>query len=177
MQEVRKMRWSLLLVIPLIGACDADKVPDAPTVPARPEVVTSASEVAAPATAKPEPSSADTRESVDIEVPAAAEGTLDELPSERVSPPTRPKAASTAVAEKKVEEVKLPEPELDLSLPDEWSEAIEPADEATSMSLLPPLFESSKETRSLQMSGELQPGAAHDETLVDGAQLNFELKR
>jgi hypothetical protein len=81
------------------------------------------------------------------------------------------------VPKTKLEKVELPEPDLDLSLPDDWAESLDPAEKPASLSLLPPLFESSQESRSLQMSGELLPGTAEDEALIDGAQINFELKR
>jgi len=170
------MRWLLLLAIPLIAACDGEKVPDDPVLPEPPKVVSSTTTAVAPATAQPEPDVPDPPEEIKIELAPVTEGDSEQLPSERVVPPPKPKPATAAVSKKQVEDVELPEPELDLSLPDDWSETLGPADEATSMTLLPPLFESSKDSR-LQLSGELLPGAAQDEAIIDGAQINFEIKR
>ncbi|MBU1461129.1 MAG: hypothetical protein KKC89_16355 [Gammaproteobacteria bacterium] len=102
----------------------------------------------------------------------------EQPPTEPSAPTPAPKAKPSATVPKtKLEKVELPEPDLDLSLPDDWAESLDPAEKPASLSLLPPLFESSQESRSLQMSGELLPGTAEDEALIDGAQINFELKR
>ncbi|WP_219807524.1 hypothetical protein [Stutzerimonas stutzeri] len=100
-----------------------------------------------------------------------------EQPSTEPSAPAPKAKPSASVPKTKLEKVELPEPDLDLSLPDDWTESLDPAEKPASLSLLPPLFESSQESRSLQMSGELLPGTAEDEALIDGAQINFELKR
>lgn len=175
------MRWLLMLAIPLIGACDRDKVPDEPALPARPKVVSSTSDAAAPPSGESrgesKPAGQISQENTDVEVQPVTVDDSEQLPSERVVPPPKPKPATAAVTKKKAEEVELPEPKLDLSLPDDWFEAVGPDDEATSMNLLPPLFKSNEDSRSLQLSGELLPGAAQDETVIDGAQINFELKR
>ena len=170
------MRWLLLLAIPLIAACDGEKVPDDPVLPEPPKVESSPIAAVAPATAKPEPDVQDAPVEIKIDLAPVTAVESEQLPSERVVPPPKPKPAVAAASKKKVEDVELPDPELDLSLPDDWSETLEPAEEATSMNLLPPLFESSKDSR-LQLSGELLPGAAQDEAIIDGAQINFEIKR
>lgn len=174
------MKWLILLALPLMSACDGDKTPDQPMPPVQPKVDSPASDVATPVLNEPErPVEMSGRDvEVDVDVGPVAGGDSEKLPSERVvPPPARPKPVATSAPRKKVEQVALPEPELDLSLPEDWSEALEPDEEPPSMTLLPPLFESSSDSRSLQMSGELLPGAAQDETIIDGAQINFEIKR
>jgi hypothetical protein len=162
-----------LLALSLLSACDGDNVPAEPGPPAPPKVRV-ASEQAPLAT--PVEREASVRPKLKVELEPVTAGDPDELPSERVAPATKsaaPVAPKKAVA---VENVELPEPKLDLSLPEDWSEQLEPGQDATTMNLLPPLFDSG-DSRSLQMSGRLLPGIEHDEALIDGAQINFELKR
>ena len=73
----------------------------------------------------------------------------------------------------------MPEAELDLSLPEDWAEELEPGhgEDTASMQLLPPLFESREANNSVQMSGRLLQGLQEDDPLIDGAEINFELKR
>ncbi len=104
-------------------------------------------------------------------------GDPDELPSKRVAPAPPPKPVAPKVKkEVAVEDVKIPEAELDLSLPDDWAVNGEPEQNTASMSLLPPLFQGGRSS-SVQMSGSLLPALDGDDGLIDGAQLNFELKR
>lgn len=179
------MKWlGLLCVASLLAACD-DEVPSRPLPPAKPTVE-------APAAAKPElsviPVRAEVRDverqpaklEIDVNARPAAGGEEQKLPSPRTS--TRPPKAVVAAATpaKKtvpVEKVRLPDPELDLSLPDDWAEELEPEQTAQNMDLLPPLFGSDEHSRSVQMSGSLLPGETEGEALIDGAQINFEIKR
>ena len=170
------MRWLMLIGLSLLAGCD--EVPDQPRPPTPPKVAVSPPDTAAPLVAEPE---LDTQVGP-VSIESEKEPTLaanPEQPSTEPSAPTpAPKAKPSATVPKtKLEKVELPEPDLDLSLPDDWAESLDPAEKPASLSLLPPLFESSQESRSLQMSGELLPGTAEDEALIDGAQINFELKR
>lgn len=170
------MRWLMLIGLSLLAGCD--EVPDQPKPPVPPKVAVSPPYAAAPLVAEPK---LDTRVgpvSIESENEPALAANPEQPPAEPIAPTPAPKAKpSAAVPKTKLEKVELPEPDLDLSLPEDWTESLDPVEESTSLSLLPPLFESSQESRSLQMSGELLPGAPQDEALIDGAQINFELKR
>jgi len=170
------MKWSsLLLAMLFLVACDGDDLPSQPGPPAAPEVQSSVDRNAATGPVQRE---TDAPPKIEIELEPVTGGDPEELPSERVVPATEPKAVSAAPKKKvAVEPVKLPEPELDLSLPEDWAEELEPAQDAAASKLLPPLFESGEDSRSVQMSGSLLPGLEHDDALIDGAQINFELKR
>ncbi|MGE6662147.1 hypothetical protein ACQKEK_15600 [Pseudomonas sp. NPDC077408] len=169
------MRWLMLVGLSLLGACD--KVPDQPAPPAPPKVTVSTPDTAAPVIAEPKLDARDRPESIEIETESALVANPEPSPNEPAAPPPKVKGAPAAAPKTKLEKVELPEPDLDLSLPEDWTESLGPADEPTNLSLLPPLFESSQDSRSLQMSGELLPGMAQDEAIIDGAQINFELKR
>lgn len=173
------MKWSiLLLALPLLTACDGGGIPAEPKPPAPPKVqspLSNSEPVGLPAPVE----SDETPAKIEIELEPVISGDPEELPSERVMPDPDSKPVATIMPKKKevaVENVELPEPALDLSLPEDWSEQLEPGDDAATMTLLPPLFESSDSSRSVQMSGRLLSGE-QDEALIDGAQINFELKR
>ncbi|WP_181296681.1 hypothetical protein [Pseudomonas sp. Q2-TVG4-2] len=176
------MKWlSLLLALPFLGACDGDKLPSQPSPPAKPEVQATAGSRAPASPLGTVESDGGEPPNVEIELEPVAGGDSEELPSERIVSVPEPEPVvptpDTAKKEIAVEEVELPEPELDLSLPEDWAEELDPAQNTATMRLLPPLFESSENSRSLQMSGRLLPGLEQDEALIDGAQINFELKR
>ena len=161
------MKWLILLALPLMSACDGDKTPDQPMPPVQPKVASPASDVATPVLNDPERpvemSGRDVEVDVEVDVGPVAGGDSEKLPSERVvPPPARPKPVATSAPRKKVEKVALPEPELDLSLPEDWSEALEPDKEPPSMTLLPPLFESSSDSRQHAGSGDQFPGRKAD---------------
>ncbi len=172
------MKWSsLLLALLVLSACDRDDLPSQPRPPASPEV---RSPVDQKAVIPPAPTQRDTETppKIEVEIEPVTAGDPEELPSERVVPATEPKTVSAAPKKKvAVEQVELPEPELDLSLPEDWTEELEPEQDAAALQLLPPLFESGENSRSVQMSGSLLPGLERDDALIDGAQINFELKR
>ncbi|AHL76208.1 hypothetical protein CH92_14335 [Stutzerimonas stutzeri] len=182
------MRWlSVLLALPFLGACDGDKLPSQPGAPAKPEVrsgvvdrepAASLKPVLEPAIGHVESEDGEPPE-IEIEVEPVTAGDPATLPSERVVPAPEPKATAPSAPKKDVaiERVEVPEPELDLSLPEDWAEELEPDQETASMRLLPPLFEGGENSRSVQMSGSLLPGVNENEALIDGAQINFELKR
>ncbi|MCQ4286272.1 hypothetical protein NA647_02320 [Pseudomonas stutzeri] len=170
------MKWSsLLLALLFLGACDGDDLPSQPGPPAAPEVQPSVDRSAATAPVQRE---TDTPPKIEIELEPVTAGDPEELPSERVVPAAESKPVSAAPKKKvAVEQIELPEPELDLSLPEDWAEELEPAQDAEALKLLPPLFEPGEDSRSVQMSGSLLPGLERDDALIDGAQINFELKR
>ncbi len=179
------MKWlSLPLALLLISACDNDKLPPRPEPPAVPRVEMPASTPEPAVSVLPQPivdegGAGDTGEPSEIEVelePVTA-GNPEKLPSERIATTTPPKPAASKVKKKvAVEEVELPEADLNLSLPEDWAQDSEPEQNTASMSLLPPLF-GGERSRSVQMSGTLLPGLDEDDSPIDGAQLNFELKR
>ena len=169
------MRWLMLIGLSLLAGCD--EVPDQPKTPTPPKVTVSPADAAAPIVAEPKLDRRVGPVSIESEDEPALAANPGQPTTEPIAPTPAPKAKRSAAEPKtKLQKVELPEPDLDLSLPEDWTENLDPAEEPTSLSLLPPLFESS-ESRSLQMSGELLPGAAQDEALIDGAQINFELKR
>lgn len=86
----------------------------------------------------------------------------------RPAPPKQPE---------KPAEVELVEPVLDLRLPEELAEELEPAASSESIRLLPPLFDTGEPSRSMQIGGRLISGEAEDESLIEGAEIQFELKR
>ena len=69
------------------------------------------------------------------------------------------------------------EPVLDLRLPEELAEELKPAPSSESIRLLPPLFDTGESSRSMQIGGRLISGEAEDESLIEGAEIQFELKR
>ncbi len=89
------------------------------------------------------------------------------------APPPSPPKRSTPPPEK----VELPEPELDLHLPEELVEELTPGSNDESMRLLPPLFEGSRPSRSMQIGGRLISGDTEDEELIEGAEIRLEFKR
>ena len=86
----------------------------------------------------------------------------------RPAPPKQPE---------KPAEVELVEPVLDLRLPEELAEELKPAPSSESIRLLPPLFDTGEPSRSMQIGGRLISGEAEDESLIEGAEIQFELKR
>lgn len=167
-----------LLALSLLSACDGDNVPTEPSPPAPPKVRVANSEQAPLST--PVESEDSVPPKIEIKIEPVAAGDPDELPSDRIAPVPAAAEPAAPVAPKKevaVEDVELPEPKLDLSLPEDWSEQLEPDQDATTMNLLPPLFKTDDNDNSLQLSGRLLPGLEQDEALIDGAQINFELKR
>lgn len=178
------MKWlSLPLALFALSACDSEKLPPGPDSPPMPKVEIPA-EIPKPAEPLlPEPTvgnlNSDQGEPPDLQVDIApvTTGELAQLPSEQVAPAPPSEPTPQSVKKKvAVEHVEVPEAELDLSLPEDWAENTEPEQNSASMSLLPPLFDSGERSRSLQMSGNLLP-ALDGEEVIDGAQLNFELKR
>ena len=162
------MRWLMLIGLSLLAGCD--EVPDQPKTPTPPKVTVSPADAAAPIVAEPKLDRRVGPVSIESEDEPALAANPGQPTTEPIAPTPAPKAKRSAAEPKtKLQKVELPEPDLDLSLPEDWTENLDPAEEPTS-------FESS-ESRSLQMSGELLPGAAQDEALIDGAQINFELKR
>ncbi len=73
--------------------------------------------------------------------------------------------------------VELPEPELDLRLPEDLVEQLAPSSGDEPMRLLPPLFEGSGPSRSMQIGGRLISGDTEDEELIEGAEIRLEFKR
>ena len=163
-----------VLMVALLAGCDreepstepASPLPHQPAPPAASDVAPSVSE---PLSVEPQ---VEQGEPPDIEIESVAE---PEAPTEpkltvKVSPPS-PRKARTPPSEET-----LPAPELDLSLPEDWLETLEEA-EPTESALLPPLFAVPESEPAVHVSGRLIPWVEKDETVIDGAQLDFEFRR
>lgn len=182
-----------LVIVLFLAACDNDKVPPRP-LPAKPTVEAPAPAAARQASVPPVPAQTPGEarqpenegsepekiepEKIVVEVEPEPAGKADKLPSQRVAAQAPKPAVSAAAPAKKipVEHVELPDPKLDLSLPEDWAEELQPEQTAQNEQLLPPLFGSDEHT-GVQMSGSLLPGENEGEALIDGAQINFEIKR
>lgn len=182
------MKWLCLpLGLLALSACDSEKLPPRPESPPTPKVE---APVDTPKPEEsislvPEPTLGDLEgddgepSEIQIDIEPVTAGDPETLPSERVAPapvPAPKPAAPKIKKEVAVEHVEIPEAELDLSLPEDWATDSESEQNTASMSLLPPLFNGER-SRPVQMSGSLLPGLDGDDALIDGAQLNFELKR
>lgn len=97
------MKWlSVLVVLPLLQACDGDKLPEQPGPPARPEVEAAGNHqppAALPARARDED---DAPPDLKIEVEPVTAGDPDALPSERVVRAPAPPDPVTPVPAKSV---------------------------------------------------------------------------
>lgn len=173
--------WRLpwLLVALLLGACDEraadDTRPDrAPVAPAAqqqaqpdkpaelrisvPAIDGQTEEKPAVEISLPEPAPAPAQ-------PAPPQETPEPAPQPKPAPPVQP-----------VEQVELAAPELDLSLPEDWVEELAEPANAAAEPLLPPLFGPDGQAP-VQMSGRLIPGEQENEPLIEGAEIQFEIKR
>jgi hypothetical protein len=99
-----------------------------------------------------------------------------DIPEPEAQPAARSRPAPPKQPEKPAE-VELVEPVLDLRLPEELAEELKPAPSSESIRLLPPLFDTGEPSRSMQIGGRLISGEAEDESLIEGAEIQFELKR
>ncbi|HAJ86941.1 MAG TPA: hypothetical protein DCP33_08590, partial [Pseudomonas sp.] len=120
---------------------------------------------------------------LDIEVAPVEQAAETEPPPVQISipepepqPAARPRPAPAKQPEKPAE-VELVEPVLDLRLPEELAEELMPAPSSESIRLLPPLFDAAKPSRSMQIGGRLISGEDDDESLIEGAEIQFEFKR
>ncbi len=171
---------TLLMLCALVG-CDepAERAPEVRRPPAEEPVVPE------PVVTAPPTDAADPVEPVEPVKPI--DPPIAEVP-ERVSPigaPAVPKEAEQAVrppetapekiASKPVDDVEVEAPEIDLSLPKDWAEELEPVEPVAEPALLPELFDGAEGDR-IGMSGRLIPGEA-DDSLVDGAELRIEIRR
>ncbi|BAN49499.1 hypothetical protein [Metapseudomonas resinovorans] len=160
------------LVLALLAACDkeAPTPPKAPPAPPplssspQPEPAAPVEPVAPPAAPEPPPPPA----------PAPAPKSIPQPPT-----PAKPKEPSVAVSVK----APLPKAKLDLSLPEELVEQLQPRiaeDEAPRQPLLPPLFVQKPAAESpFQLNGKLLTNEREDDywRSVEGAELQFEFKR
>lgn len=165
-----------VLVVVLLAGCDGDEPTretrsqpqqQAPAVSADPAPVP---ESPAPASTLEVPRQQDEPPAIEIESAAEPETPAEPKLTVKVSPPAPRKAPPAPSGES------LPPPKLDLSLPEDWVETLEEG-EPTESHLLPPLFAAPQEEPSVHVSGRLIPGVEDDETVIDGAQLDFEFKR
>jgi hypothetical protein len=162
-----------LLALVLIAGCDRDEAPREAVSPPLPVESTALPGpypiVAPPALTLPQPES----EPPPIEIEAVGEPEVAAEPElkVRVKPPVARRKAPVEPSEEP-----LALPELDLSLPEDWVQAMEEGD-AAERPLLPPLFAVPPQVPSLQISGRLIPWVEDDETVIDGAQLDFEFRR
>lgn len=181
------IRYCLILLMLFLSGCDEPKdvVPVAPTapvaVPAVPEVP-----VAVPS--NDEPVSAPAPASVSV--PAAPKSVGVPAPVVKMQAPQPKPVASKPPSKSTVTSKKLAPLPLDLSLPHELVDQLEPGqpipDIVPRPRLLPPLFgEKPVEPSAFQLSGTLIINDLDREKLesdnyldrVDGAQLNFEFRK
>lgn len=163
----------LLLLLALLGGCEREEQPrDAERQ--TPQSQQPAAEPVDEAQAPPD---------LDIEVAPVEQAAETEPPPVQISipepepqPAARPRPAPAKQPEKPAG-VELVEPVLDLRLPDELAEELMPAPSSESIRLLPPLFDTGEPSRSMQIGGRLISGEAEDESLIEGAEIQFELKR
>lgn len=163
-----------VLLVALLAGCDREKPVAEPVSPSAQEPAAEAGSDALRSANEPALRKRQLQEDEppDISIESVAE---PESPTEpeltvKVSPPA-PQQVRTVPKEKS-----LPPPELDLSLPDDWVEALEEA-EPTESALLPPLFAIPESEPAVHVSGRLIPWVEDDETVIDGAQLDFEFRR
>lgn len=164
--------FAALLVVALLAGCDRDEPQrESSSPPLKPEVLTDSApalEPPAPVVPQPQPQSHQEPPAIKIESVAEPEAPVEPKLTVKVSPPA-PRKAHTAPPEESL-------PPLDLSLPDDWVEALEEG-EPTESALLPPLFAAPEPEPSVHVSGRLIPWVDKDETVIDGAQLDFEFRR
>ncbi len=163
----------LLLLLALLGGCEREEQPR----DAERETPQSQQPAAEPVDETQAPPD------LDIEVAPVEQAAETEPPPVQISipepepqPAARPRPAPAKQPEKPAE-VELVEPVLDLRLPEELAEELKPAPSSESIRLLPPLFDTGESSRSMQIGGRLISGEAEDESLIEGAEIQFELKR
>ena len=178
------IRYYLILLMLFLGGCDEPKdvVPAAPTAPvAVPEVP-----VAVPSSDAPVSAPAPTP----VSVPAAPKSVGVPASVVKMQAPQPKPVASKPPSKSTVTSKKLAPLPLDLSLPHELVDQLEPGqpipDIVPRPRLLPPLFgEKPVEPSAFQLSGTLIINDLDREKLesdnyldrVDGAQLNFEFRK
>ena len=163
----------LLLLLALLGGCEREEQPR----DAERETPQSQQPAAEPVDETQAPPD------LDIEVAPVEQAAETEPPPVQISipepepqPAARPRPAPAKQPEKPAD-VELVEPVLDLRLPEELAEELKPAPSSESIRLLPPLFDTGESSRSMQIGGRLISGEAEDESLIEGAEIQFELKR
>ncbi|MGA6100336.1 hypothetical protein ACPESN_20970 [Stutzerimonas marianensis] len=175
--------WLFRLALPLLAACDGDQPSEQPHAPDTPEP---RGEITLGEPIAPEPDQAprldqpdqDLPPPISIELPEVTDEAAEAPPPVEVAPaPVKAPERAAAQRRQAADEPVLDAPELDLSLPDDWTETLDTRQEEASLDLLPPLFPTGKPDRSLQMSGRLLPDIEGREDDISGAQINFEIKR
>ncbi len=163
-----------VLIVALLAGCDREEPLVEPTSPpSQQSAAPAAHDVAPPVSESPPvapPLQQDQPPDIEIETVAEPEAPSEPKLTVEVSPPA-PRKARTPPTEET-----LPPPELDLSLPEDWMETLEEAEPSES-ALLPPLFAVPAPEPAVHVSGRLIPWVEKDETVIDGAQLDFEFRR
>jgi hypothetical protein len=153
----RKCLLGSLMLLGLLGACERGEVPHTPPLPE-------------PLPVPLPPIPALPTAPVSVEVPT--------LPAARPAPP--PQASKKAVSggpRPTAPATKRPSPvKLDLSLPEELVERLEPLEPATDAELLPRFFEND-EQEFFKLHGRLITNEGDGGQGLDGAELRFEFKR
>lgn len=156
-------RFGLTLVLLLLSACEPA---GPPTKPAKPVPAVPAVQPQAPSPKPAEP--------VKKSPPVIAKPAPEPKPAADASKPRPPSP---------VEQVELPKAKLDLRLPPELVEQLEPGEPApgqSSEALLPPLFvEKSAPQSPFQLNGRLITNEREEDywRSVEGAEVQFEFKR
>lgn len=160
-----------LLVFALLAGCDREEpARESAPLPRETAPAERSGSLESPAIAPVPPQPADEPPPVEIEAVAEPEAPAKPELKVKVGP-----VARSTLREAPSEEP-LAVPELDLSLPEDWMEALEEGEPVESQ-LLPPLFARPEQAPSVQVSGRLIPWVEDDETVIDGAQLDIEFRR
>ncbi|MEZ3184106.1 hypothetical protein HZR81_04025 [Pseudomonas sp. LM13] len=164
----------LLLLLALLSGCEREEqAPEAERAAQTPQQSISEPVDATEAPPDLEVEVAPVNQAAEAEPPPVQ---IDIPEPEAPQPAARSRPAPPKQPEKPAE-VELVEPVLDLRLPEELAEELEPAPSSESIRLLPPLFDTGEPSRSMQIGGRLISGEAEDESLIEGAEIQFELKR
>ncbi|MES2818391.1 MAG: hypothetical protein V4812_05320 [Pseudomonadota bacterium] len=113
------------------------------------------------------------------EEPDAMPAPVEKPPAPVQEKPAEKKAVARRQPSKAVpvEQAKLPDVPLDLSLPQDMLDKLQPVDAQASMDpeLLPPMFDEKPDQDPFQLNGRLLTRERQDE--IEGAELQFEFKR
>lgn len=160
---MKPLRLSALLVLAgLLVACDDPPAPKAPPTPPPP--------VVQPAT--PAPSKA--------EAPAATAPSTDSADKPVVATEKKPAVSSAPKpkpAPKPAKDVVLPPAKLDLRLPKELVEEIEPSEVLSEQPVLPPMFvDKTPEVSPFELNGRILTNEQAGDDSVQGAELQFKFR-
>lgn len=184
----------ILLPALFLGFCAstlASPAPVAPRVDAWPGLVAmpavspgnACAEASTQAKPKPKPTATKAETAKPKPAPTKAEATKPKPKPKPATPKPKPKPTPAKPKPSKVEQVKLREPKLDLSLPKHLVDELEPRvkqEQHVEQPLLPPMFvEKPPEQSPYQLNGKLITNQREEDYLrsVEGAELQIEFKQ